>query len=393
MPHLTEQTTDAELATCTAGSPCAACRKRSGETVQSRNIQSYASTPPGGWRKRFQPGEDPDATPVFGLELETAIATPDYPTRPPYGDLAAMTAYTVRVNAARNGVLTPDEAAAVAGPQGFWWPKHDGTVTGPELVSHPASLAEWRNVRPRVATMLQTLVHGGVRSWDVPSGQSRPTCGAHISLSAHTFADTDHLVRFADLVYSNPRFWTKVSGRLHEQLNWCRWQGTLADAANRRQWARDLWHYGAASQDRYQVLNAPGHDRVEFRLPRGTLRVDTLYAALEWAASMQEYTRVDGRSLTPTGYVEWLGQHATDYPEITRRLRVLFPARFGEGAASTAAPTTTAARTTSPAMAAERTALGCCTHCGWRTTAGHSASCIYTTATVSGTFAAMGVNA
>lgn len=102
-------------------------------------------------------------------------------------------------------------------------------MSGPEFASQPGSLAYWRSVRPSVEAMCKALAHGGLRSWDAG------TCGAHVSIGLQSFGTrgdrqsrTEHLRRVADSVYTNPRFSTRLSGRVHDQPRWCGLTGNLS---------------------------------------------------------------------------------------------------------------------------------------------------------------------
>jgi hypothetical protein len=85
--------------------------------------------------------------------------------------------------------------------------------------------------------------------------------------------------------------------------------------------------YGRASQDRYCVLNASNEGRIEFRLPRGTLRIDRFYAKLEWTAAMVEYTRDSGHRIQVSAFMRWVAE-SDEYPELMSFMREKFRAAF-----------------------------------------------------------------
>lgn len=380
MPRTEEHVSAAEKAVCT----CDPCKRKKGlpHAVHSGVIHSYSSRPTMGWAVRRTTAElaDGSTAPTFGIELETSVPDvsvrplPGEPMRPRrvYGDegytdaelaanLAARDAhdewYTrnelyrtkqyAKLDAEQN--LTADEAVSTALPRGLWHAKHDGSVSGPEFASHPATLAYWRLARPHVTAMMKALLHGGMRSHD------GDTCGLHVNIGTDAFTahrtvqrtmwdgivveeqrkDVDataaHLERFARLVTMNPRWSTRMSQRTHSSVShWSPITGYLDADYNRERWARDIAQHGSAGQNRYCVLNAENEGRVEFRLPRGTLRVDRFYAKLEWTAAMVEYTRDGDNAVQISAFMRWCDKSG-EYPALVSFMRERFSAeRFGE---------------------------------------------------------------
>jgi hypothetical protein len=288
---------------------------------------------------------------TFGVELETAEpeyryreapGRPEYPSLMPFEtDPAALDRYM----AARDvwdawrlkndayqaeqerkfrsqGDMSGDEAVSMAAPRSLWHAKSDSSVTGPEFASHPATLAYWQSQYPAIASMFQSLLHGGMRSHD------GDTCGLHVNIGTASFGGNEgHLYRFATLVHASPKWAMRMSQRTAESSShWA--QFTLKDEAKRRLWARQVARYGYCSEfDRYSVLNAQNEQRIEFRLPRGTLRVDRFYAKLEWTASMVEYTRDETNEPTVASYMAWVIR-GNEYPALSAYLTERFASRL-----------------------------------------------------------------
>jgi hypothetical protein len=354
--------------------PCEACKKGRYEPnkIASLDIHSYNSRPRSGWVKQSTPDQRAENTPMLfmGVELETAVQ------QRPYEDYNAtlrrerlITAEAFRIMGSRhyphpqpvprfnaegdwsdeyvnwrresqrwdtryyetyqrledegfarpntrksgNGVIaTAEEAVSFAEPVGFWHAKHDGSVSGPEFASLPGSLEYWYSIRTDLDRMFTGLLHAGVRS------HKGDTAGMHISMSVEAFVDSEHLIRFAKLVNSNPRWSQRMSQRTTHSLSWCHiGQDTFAPGAMtsrytgvRRpaleQWAEEVMEHGSTGGDRYNAINAScGDGRIEFRLPRGTLRIDRFYKNLEWVASMVEFTR-DFTATDSATYMRWV---------------------------------------------------------------------------------------
>jgi hypothetical protein len=218
--------------------------------------------------------------------------------------------------------MTAEEAVSVAEPRGLWHPKHDGSVTGPEFASQPATLAYWRANRPALASMFRALLHGGMRSHD------GDRCGFHVNIGTDAFGDADHLERWMSLIAHNPRWSTRMSQRTHRsQESWASYF-PISTPERRHSIAHDVFVYGSASTIHSSAVNAAHAGRIEFRLPRGTLRLDRFYAKIEWVASMIEYTRDPHNTCTPHAYMAWLQASPDAYPAVLAYMRERFSARF-----------------------------------------------------------------
>lgn len=333
---------------------CGPCRKRRGlsHNVHPGVIHDYSSMPRMGWRPRRTAAEIEAAVnaPTFGVELETdapSYRLTDLPDRVyvpsrPYDMTPAeiiefeslrerATAYSVRNRAhherqqrrfAEQGNMTADEAVSVAQPVGLWHPKHDGSVSGPEFASQPCTLAYWRAHRPAVSAMFRALLHGGMRSHDGDH------CGLHVNIGSDAFGMDGHIGRFMALVAVNPRFSTRMSQRTNGSMSaWA----NLRDIATEHDRARltEQWERrGYADTNHSSAVNLSHSGRVEFRMPRGTLRVDRFYAKVEWTAAMVEFTRDATRASNMGAFVAWVRANSADYPELVTYLRDRFEARF-----------------------------------------------------------------
>ncbi|MFN8630245.1 MAG: hypothetical protein U0838_07965 [Chloroflexota bacterium] len=279
MPVAHESSSAMETAACRASAtPCAACRKAGGAPVDASAIHSYGSAPRGGWTPRRDPNGSPTA-PTFGVELE-------FQRGPARGSAA----------------LTGEELVATASPRGFWHSQHDGSVSGPEFASQPADLATWRANRAHIAAFMRTAVHGGWRSHD-----GLESCSMHVNIGGDAFADAAHLAKFIRLATMNPRWSTRLAQRRtsrspHGPRSPVS-QTTPRVAARCRVHEQRVRVHGHAA-----AVNLENHGRVEFRVPRGTLRVDRFMGKLEWVAAMVEYSRSASRvarRLLPVGHRLW----------------------------------------------------------------------------------------
>lgn len=202
------------------------------------------------------------------------------------------------------------QAAAMRAPKQMWIASRDGSVSGPEFVSHPATLAYWHSKRKQLETMFTTLLHAGYRSHD------NDKAGMHVSISTTAFADSGHLYRFLSLIHSKPAWSLRMSQRTRTSADhWAKVE-ILQSATEREQTATDILNR-RGYRDRYSALNVPGDARYEFRLPRGTLRIDRFFKNLEWTAAMVEYSR--GARLnqsTPAHFMQYVADNAETYPNL-----------------------------------------------------------------------------
>jgi hypothetical protein len=250
-------------------------------------------------------------------------------------------------------------------PKNLWFAKSDASVSGPEFVSQPATYAFWEKNKAGIGEMFKMLLHAGFRSYD------NDKAGMHINISNNAFDDDKHLYRFLTLVHFSPVWARRMAQRTQESMDhWAKvdlgdqfsdWSGNRKDV--RRQlakWAKMDWNepvwseprrYVSAHYDdagvwhpstwtggvlnpnyterpnvgRYTALNVM-KDRTEFRLPRGTLRLDRFFKNLQWTVSMIEFTRIAGvLDARPAAYMDYAAAHATEYPDLAAFLRERAP--------------------------------------------------------------------
>lgn len=295
--------------------PCEVCKMNRMEPHKLRyavvHNYSYAPTP---WRPKAV-ADDPDNF-FLGVELETD----NYATGPGGG-----------VTYSR---LSNEMAADMRRPKNLWFSKRDGSVSGPEFVSHPATLAYWRKHTKALDEMFRMLVHAGFRSHD------NDRCGMHVSISKTAFQNRGHLYRFLTLLHVSPAFSLKLSQRTANSASQWASLDHCATAADRRVICdgmvggrRPAWYLSTPTPDindetpiglsgstgnRYTALNAPyNQPRFEFRLPRGTLRIDRFFKNLEWVHAMVVYTRTATTvGCKPQAFAKWVEENRAMYPNL-----------------------------------------------------------------------------
>ena len=152
--------------------------------------------------------------------------------------------------------------------------KHDGSLNeGFELVTHPMTLSYHSREFPW-EELTREAVRLGYRS------HQTSTCGLHIHVNRDSLGDTFQQQEevIARILYFFEEHWNELvrfSRRKPEQLS--RW----ASRYGRKDDPKELMDKAKRTFDRYTGVNLTNHDTVEFRIFRGTLRCQTILAALQ----------------------------------------------------------------------------------------------------------------
>lgn len=153
--------------------------------------------------------------------------------------------------------------------------KHDGSLDdGFEIVTHPMTL-DWHREQMPWADILHKALELGYRS------HKTGTCGLHVHVNRTTFGTScpaqDACI--ARVLYLFEKHWEellKFSRRTEEQLK--RW----AARYGYKDRPQDiLEHAKSCYAGRYTCVNLTNTDTVEFRMFRGTLKLNTLIATLQ----------------------------------------------------------------------------------------------------------------
>ena len=180
-------------------------------------------------------------------------------------------------------------------PGGRTYCKSDGSLeSGVEIVSHPGTLAHhmyvmhWRQI-------CRTCEKAGFRSHDARN------CGLHVHVGRKQLGNTDderdEVVRKVQTLFSLysaelTRFSRRTLRRLNEWAPIRTYSGISRsmDPVELQHWAdRNLETYSDDHNDRYTAVNVTNGATVEIRIFRGTLKRDTLIAAIQLVSNIFEY--------------------------------------------------------------------------------------------------------
>jgi hypothetical protein len=187
--------------------------------------------------------------------------------------------------------------------------KGDGSLEdGQEWCSLPATWQRWCADKPRVMAGLVALQRTGARSHE-PA-----TCGLHIHMrrSAWTSITIYKLLR---LIYGDPAFTLALSRRARNKL--AQW-AALEDPAKIARKAMAKLGENERSE-RYVAVNLDTpHNTIELRFFRGTLKAETFWLSLEFAAAAWEWAQTAPMALAgSTHFRQWLtALEPKQYPEL-----------------------------------------------------------------------------
>lgn len=152
--------------------------------------------------------------------------------------------------------------------------KHDGSLNeGMELVTHPMSL-DFHLTQMPWAEILAKAKDMGYQS------HQAGTCGLHVHINRTAFGDTEEGQEevIGRILYFFEKHWEellKFSRRSQKQLR--RW----ADRYGLKEHPKQVLDIAKGSQERYMCVNLTNYHTVEFRMFRGTLKLNTLIATLQ----------------------------------------------------------------------------------------------------------------
>ena len=202
--------------------------------------------------------ENPDYI-HYGLEMETAN----------YKDL----------DAAVEAVTSHDK-----GENDFYL-KEDGSLPDDssfEIVFHPRTFESWLEYKPTFDALGKTIRENGGESFNCKS------CGLHIHRSR---ADLS-AITISKLIYALVKFEgkvIKVAQRKSEQ--WASFNFSQNNG-NDKLYYKSVTN-GDIQGNRYVALNLQNKSTIEFRVFRGTLKVDTIYASIEFCDALVQWVKSD----------------------------------------------------------------------------------------------------
>ena len=209
--------------------------------------------------------------------------------------------------------------------------KHDGSLDdGLEIVTHPMSLEYHLREMPWEALCRKAVSLGYL-------SHRTSTCGLHVHVSRSAFGETEAAqeAAIARVLYFFERHWEellKFSRRTPRQLErWAARYGYKEQPMEILDFVKKGYHGG-----RYTCVNLQNTTTVEFRMFRGTLKSNTIFATLELLDRICDLavclTDEELKAVPWTSFV--IGVSTERYPELVqylkeRRLYVNEPVEVG----------------------------------------------------------------
>lgn len=153
--------------------------------------------------------------------------------------------------------------------------KADGSLDrGMEIVTHPMTLDYHKNHMPW-REIMQAAIRLGYHS------HKTSTCGLHIHVNKNSLGDTRELQeeRISRILYFVEHHWEellKFSRRTEYQMDrWAARYGYKNDPSEM------IEHAKKSGKGRHSCVNITNYDTIEFRMFRGTLKLNSLIAAIQ----------------------------------------------------------------------------------------------------------------
>ena len=166
-------------------------------------------------------------------------------------------------------------------PDKFITMENDGSLDcGFENITQPATLEYHTSIRDNYKGMFAVAKDNGFRS------HNTSTCGYHIHFNRSFFEEKED-ENIAKLLYLVERFWNelvKFSRRNYENLDrWAKKYDETPEEVVDKMKCRNL--------DRYHAVNLTNRNTIEFRMFRGTLKMETFFATLQLVDTIVRYVK------------------------------------------------------------------------------------------------------
>lgn len=194
--------------------------------------------------------------------------------------------------------------------------EHDGSLNdGFEIITQPMTYDYWANsAMDKITSMLGHLKDNGYKSHDTS------TCGLHIHVARNSLAtskrSTDEVIDNIILIMETFKAeLVAFSRRRNEQIDrWARFLTSECDDIN-LSYVKSL----KTGDDRYLALNLAKRATIEFRIFKGTLIKETLYASIELVkniVNIAKFESLDGLTWSDIiNYHKSVNKYLTQYNE------------------------------------------------------------------------------
>ena len=165
------------------------------------------------------------------------------------------------------------------------------------MITQPATLNFHKAMMNNYKTAFDTLIRNGFRS------HNTSTCGLHIHFNRSYFGENGSIeqeMAIIRLLYLTEKMWDNLSKFARRNLENCRW------AKKYNQDAQDIvknikehsFNNEIIAGDRYMGVNLTNKKTIEFRIFKGTLKLNTYIASLQLVDLLVNLAKDDSISIT-----------------------------------------------------------------------------------------------
>jgi len=178
-----------------------------------------------------------------------------------------------------------DQLMDLSDSEALFWMEEDGSLSdeGIEIISHPAS-AHYHTHKYPWADICHIVSKAGYYSHNTSD------CGLHIHLERRRLSIRQQLA-IGVHIYNHLQQWQQFCRR--KVNGYCK----SKPPEKHLEELRACPSYPPIQDDRYEVLNYQNADTIEFRLPRGTLKPETIKATIQAIDALWHYVRRPETSL------------------------------------------------------------------------------------------------
>lgn len=171
-----------------------------------------------------------------------------------------------------------DGLADLSDSEEIFYLEEDGSLrNGIEIVFHPADLPTWQKRTPLLSAISQTIESNGGESFNTS------TCGIHVHRSRADLTEID-IAKLVTLTVKFERQICKIAQRNSTQwASFSEWDdkpGKIYAKIRAKEWGT-----------RYVALNLNNEHTIEFRVFKGTLKIETIQSYIEFVASFCDWAK------------------------------------------------------------------------------------------------------
>ena len=164
--------------------------------------------------------------------------------------------------------------------------KHDGSLsnTGFEIVSHPMTMDFINDKKDVYDDCFYDLRNNGCTSHD------NGDCGLHVHVNRDYLgmSDEEQETTIVKILYLFEKYWDKIvtfSRRTSSQLS--SWANRNTDTnGDTEEIRKEIKCYDKQGGYRYRAINLANENTIEFRVFRGTLKLNTFYATIQFVSNV-----------------------------------------------------------------------------------------------------------